>query len=236
MKYENKNYLEIHPSVIGFLEEVQERSEGYDVYLGGGFIRDLYVKKFGESYGNDLIPKDVDIFIIPTDEDSNERHLHMPAKGYINFSKEAWRIPDMEERGVKKVTGTWYKHLDTADVQFIEYKKHMSVEELTAGMDMTINQCMYSITNEMFVFTDNFIKDHGMELIRCTHDYDVVRMYKRFVRMEDKFWWYTEVNKPELDYEDTQRLAHSVDHEGSFCDADEFDSEIVNVSGRESWE
>lgn len=36
MKYENKNYLEIHPSVIGFLEEVQERSEGYDVYLGGG--------------------------------------------------------------------------------------------------------------------------------------------------------------------------------------------------------
>ena len=234
-KYEDG--VTISQDVLDFLEEVSQKSQGYDIYLGGGYIRDLYARTYGSTYAEDLEPKDVDVFVIPKEMGEHiPRKLHLPAKGYTNFIKEAWEIPDMEERGVKSVTGTWYKTLSTSNVQFIEYKEPMTMLELAADMDMTINQCMYSVERENFVFTQGFLDDHENEIIRCDHVYDTVRMYKRFVRMEDKFWWYDTVGKPDLDWEDLSRLAASVDHAGSFCESDEFDFEISNQTGKESWD
>ncbi|AUR86230.1 hypothetical protein NVP1084O_023 [Vibrio phage 1.084.O._10N.261.49.F5] len=229
-----KESVTISPSVLEFLQEVQAKSKGYNIYLGGGYIRDLHVLVHGSVYGEDLEPKDVDIFVIPQ-ENVSEKFLHLPAKGYVNFIKEAWEIPDMQKRGVSKVTGTWYKHLETSNVQFIEYEVFLDIENLASDMDMYINQCMYSIKDDEFFFTEGFLTSHKDEVISCAHTYDTVRMYKRYVRMEDKFWWYEVEGKPELGYEETIRLADSVNHEGSFCDSDEFDPEISSQSGKETW-
>ena len=36
------NGLELPQQLLTFLDEVVEKTKGYDVYLGGGFVRDIY--------------------------------------------------------------------------------------------------------------------------------------------------------------------------------------------------
>lgn len=222
-------YLEVEfkEDVRTFVKTVAEKSIGYDIYLGGGFLRDLYT-------GN--TPKDVDIFVIPQDDFEGQRDLYIPPRGYNNYIKHAWEISDMEERGVAKVRGDWYSKLSTPDVQFIIYEKPMTQDELAEDFDMNICQItMHGLSGSIYA-TSAFLKGHEDMVIECLHDYDTVRTYKRYVRMEEKFYNYDVEGKPELDHYQIVELANSVDHEGSFCgEADQFDTEIEYQEGAEKW-
>lgn len=218
--------LDIPQDIVDFVNEISERSVGYKVYIGGGYLRDLYYNKHKSSHEWDILtPKDLDLFVVPdTTVDKDVRpSLWIPARGYTNFVKEAWEIPDMQERGVAKVTGMWFSKLSTMDVQFIEYKNSMSSHQLAEDMDMNINQIMYRPMSEDCIVTDAFVEGHENGIIKAMHQYDRVRMYKRYVRMQDKFWSYTEEGKPELDYDETRELALLVAHSGSFCDSEDLD-------------
>ena len=214
--------VEIAEDVLKFLKEVNDSSTGYDIYLGGGYLRDKYVGK---------TPKDVDVFVIPNGE---EKDLHIPPRGYNNYIKDASSISDMQERGVKKVRGDWYSKMSTPDVQFIIYQDPMTIKELAEDMDINLCQVMYSAQSGEVLATEAFITGHFCKIIECLHDYDTVRTYKRYVRMEDKFYDYHSVGKPELGHFELERLAETVEHSGSFCEEDLQDG-IIEQEGVELW-
>lgn len=217
----------LEEDVREFVRVVAEKSMGYDIYLGGGMLRDLYT-------GN--IPKDVDIFAIPSLDFEGQRELYVPPRGYNNYIKHAWEISDMQERGVAKVRGDWYSKMSTSDVQFIIYEKYMTQEKLTEDFDMNICQITMQGTSGSTYATNAFIKGHADMVIECLHDYDKLRTYKRYTRMEAKFYNYDVEGKPELDHHELVELADSVDHEGSFCgEADQFDTEIEYQEGGAKW-
>lgn len=223
--------LDIPQDVVDFVNEISERSIGYQVFIGGGYLRDLYFNSIKTKYEDyKLEPKDLDLFVVPdtTISEDVRPSLWIPAKGYTNFVKESWEIPDMQERGVAKVTGMWFKSLTTADVQLIEYKNSMTSSQLAQDMDMNINQIMYRPFKGDCICTNAFIEGHENEVIEAMHDYDRVRMYKRYVRMQDKFFYYNVEGKPELERDEVVKLATIVDHEGSFCDSDDLEEACLD--------
>ena len=182
---------------------------GYDIYLGGGYVRDLYFNALNNC--DDMEPKDVDLFFVPN---GGERKLPTIAKSYVNYDKSSSEIPDMEERGVDSVRGLFVRWLDTKDVQFIAYNNAMTQEELAADMDCNINQVMICIdSNERFA-TNDFIEGHSCEYIEMLHHFNFIRMGKRLARMSDKFPGYEVVG----DWDLSEFAKRVNDHVGSFCD------------------
>lgn len=212
----------IATDVALFIEEVYKNTTGYDIYLGGGYLRDKYTNN---------LPKDVDVFVIPN---GREKDLYIPPRGYNNYIKSARDISDMQKRGVHKVRGDWYSKMTTSDVQFIIYEKPMTMEELAEDMDINICQVMYSAATLRVLATQAFVDGHEDEIIECLHDYDRVRTFKRYVRMEDKFPFYDVVGKPSLDCDELYDLAQHVDHDGSFCE-DTLEPEIQLQEGSKKW-
>jgi hypothetical protein len=180
------NKIQIRTDVLEFIEDVAKKTIGYDVYLGGGYLRDLYCG---------LEPKDIDLFFIPN---GNDRELPILSKTYINYSRSADEIPDMQERGVDKVVGLFAPKLSTCDVQFIVYKKFLTADELAADMDMNINQCMYHIESKQFFLSKEFVYGHSEMVIQCLHTFDQTRMFKRYERMKGKFPSYGVIGQPVL--------------------------------------
>lgn len=176
--------------VKDFIEEVARKTKGYDVYLGGGFIRDLYYNYINYEKGwssfltSYLEPKDIDLFFIPNDEEQKE--LPVLPKTYINYDIPAEDIPNVREN-VKHVRGLFVKYLSTRDVQFIIYDKPMTMKELAEDMDISINQCMYHIKGSLSYMTDGFTIAHEDKIIEMMHDFEPERMYNRLVRMSNKF-------------------------------------------------
>lgn len=219
------NNLKLPEDVLDFLKEVDDLTKGYDIYLGGGCVRDLYYnelkrKEHYEAYKYDdynlfitpLTPKDIDLFFVPNGLHVQE--LPTIPRSYVNYDKSAEEISDMEERGVARVRGLFVPKLDISDVQFIVYKDFMSQQQLAKDMDIGLNQVMMSVkTGEMFA-TEDFYKGHEDEYIEMLHTFDFVRMAKRVARMKAKF--------PDYDVEGDWNLIDLVDsmdvHAGSFCD------------------
>lgn len=204
------NNLKLPEDVLDFLKEVDDLTKGYDIYLGGGAIRDLYYNELNRPHY--LIPKDIDLFFVPNGLHVQE--LPTIPRSYVNYDKSADEIPDMEERGVARVRGLFVPKLNISDVQFIVYKDFMSQRELAKDMDVNICQVMMSVkTGEMFA-TEDFYKGHEDEYIEMLHTFDFVRMAKRVARMKSKF--------PDYDVEGDWNLIDLVDsmdvHAGSFCD------------------
>ena len=204
------NNLKLPEDVLDFLKEVDDLTKGYDIYLGGGAIRDLYYNELNRPHY--LIPKDIDLFFVPNGLHVQE--LPTIPRSYVNYDKSADEIPDMEERGVARVRGLFVPKLSISDVQFIVYKDFMSQRELAKDMDVNICQVMMSVkTGEMFA-TEDFYKGHEDEYIEMLHTFDFVRMAKRVARMKAKF--------PDYDVEGDWNLIDLVDsmdvHAGSFCD------------------
>lgn len=204
------NNLELPEDVLDFLKEVDGLTKGYDIYLGGGAIRDLYYNELNRPHY--LIPKDIDLFFVPNGLHVQE--LPTIPRSYVNYDKSADEITGMEERGVARVRGLFVPKLNISDVQFIVYKDFMSQKELAKDMDININQVMMSVkTGEMFA-TEDFYKGHEDEYIEMLHTFDFVRMAKRVARMKAKF--------PDYDVEGDWNLIDLVDsmdvHAGSFCD------------------
>jgi len=181
------NKIQIRTDVLKFIEDVAKKTIGYDVYLGGGYLRDLYCG---------LEPKDIDLFFIPN---GNEKELPILSKTYINYSRSADEIPDMQERGVDKVVGLFAPKLSTCDVQFIVYKKVLSGLDLAKDMDMNINQVMYHVKSKKFFYSIDFLNGHHRMIIECLHQFDQTRMFKRYERMKGKFPSYDVIGQPVFD-------------------------------------
>lgn len=190
-------------------KDVLSDTTGYDVYLGGGYVRDLYFNKLNSC--DDMLPKDVDLFFVPN---GGEKKLPTIVKSFVNYDKEASDIPDMEERGVSSVRGLFVPHLETKDVQFIVYKEPMTQSALASDMDCNVNQIMVDITNFDVVMTEAFEDGHSEKCIEMLHNFDYVRMGKRLARMSDKFPDYEVVG----DWDLTEFAKVIGEHCGSFCD------------------
>lgn len=186
----DKINIEIPDDIKSFVKDIQERVHNtMDIYIGGGWIRDNYCN---------LTPKDLDIFIVPKCEGINEVG-YVPAKCYVNYNKrvsDLTNTQDMKDRGVSQVVGLFNSKLSTTEIQFIVYDKFLTSQELAADFDMSINQVVYSVEKESIYATDAFFNGHRNKVIECLHDYDPVRTYDRYCRMEQKFTDYEVVGKP----------------------------------------
>lgn len=221
MKYDYTKF--IPDSVKTLLQQVEDLSEGYDVYLGGGFLRDLYCCVNEWDGREDLVeiffePKDIDLFFVPNGEPT--KTLPTLSKSYINYDKSAEDITeDMAARGVVALRGMMVSGLrPTHDVQFIVYGKQMAMEELASDMDCNINQVMYSLSKGWYQ-TDEFTSGHDNQTIQLLHTFDEDRMIARLVRMSRKFDDYSVDS--DLDWEIYDNDPEYVpERGGSFCEED----------------
>jgi hypothetical protein len=219
----NSQYEKHIPQPVKYLlEQLQSDLKGYDVYIGGGCLRDLYhqIQRWGEDeYEMVKIfyePKDIDVFFIPNGEP--EQQLPVVPKSYINYDKKAEDIsPDMAVRGVSHLRGMLVSGLKpTHDVQFIVYGKCLTVEELCADMSENINQVMWSPVSG-WVHTEAFVNGHNEKYIELLHTYDETRMIDRIVRMKRKFPDYSV--KSDLQWEDLcNDQEYNPERGGSFCE------------------
>lgn len=201
--------ITIPQDILDFLDVVVSKTKGYQVYLGGGFLRDLYFNQVvnkGEPAGRLTynIPKDLDLFFVPNKYFNLGNELPVIAKSYINYDTIAEDFPDMQERGVAKVRGMFMSSLSTKDVQFIVYDNvFVSPDHLAADMDMNINQIMYDPVDKVFYVSDAFLSGHADKVIECLHTFDETRMYNRYKRMMLKFPEYSVVTSLDMEYHDT---------------------------------
>jgi len=185
--------IEIEDWVRELLLDIKGNMKGYDVYLGGGFLRDKYC---------DLGYKDLDIFLVPNGEKKGIRPYK--PKGYFELYTKECDNDDMSERGVAGLVGFRYKVVfdgewvdythtkqDITELQYIIYEDDIidDIQDLCEDMDMTINQVMWIPDEESdtCVCTDSFISDHKYKWIEFSHEYDEIRMYCRQKRMKEKF-------------------------------------------------
>ena len=183
-------YIAIPEETKEFIRDIQNNLKGiFEVYLGGGTLRDLYCNKE---------IKDTDIFFIPCDGVA-KNISYIPAKCYINYNKSTADLTDtsdMKERGVRQVVGLFNSKLTPCDIQFIVYDKKLTALDLAEDLDMGINQIVWSATEDKITYSPNFIDGHSDRVIECLHNYDEVRQYHRYQRMLNKFPDYTTVGMP----------------------------------------
>lgn len=192
--------IKIEDWVRELLLEIKANMKGYDVYLGGGYLRDLYC---------DLNYKDLDIFLVPNGEKKGVRPYK--PKGYFELYTKECDNDDMSERGVAgligfkhkiKIEGDTVDHTpskqDITEIQYIIYEEGVieGIEELCEDMDMTINQVMWvpDTKSNTCYCTLEFLSDHKLKLINFSHEYNEVRMYCRQKRMQEKFPLYTRLD------------------------------------------
>lgn len=181
-------HIEIKKDVLDLLEQVQHSAPEFDVYLGGGYLRDNYV--------GGLEPKDVDIFLIPKSGTPTDVPLITCMNMKVVFHKATDATGDMASRGVAELFGLYHHTLSTTQVQFIVYNKFLHHSELMDDMDMGINQVMYSVSYDKTMASDAFILGHEFKHIKCLHNYDQRRMLSRYKRMEAKFPDYEVIGRP----------------------------------------
>jgi len=198
--------IDIEQSVKDLLKEVSGNVKGYDVYLGGGFLRDSYCN---------LHYKDIDIFLVPNGEDK-QLVPYQPKDYGISYTKTCDDNNDMKKRGVGALIGLYEKgdeFLDKKEVQYIIYDKHMTQEDLCLDMDMTINQVMWNPCESECMVSELFISDHDQGWLRFQHKYDNIRMYCRLKRMEEKFPYYDVWDEIELTEYEKIELAEKGEYE-----------------------
>lgn len=199
--------IEIPQDIKDFVKEIQEKSEGYHVYIAGGFCRDKYTG---------LTPKDLDIVMIPLSRENS--YIHIPARCYINYNKTTEDVgdsSDMKKRGVKQLIGMFNHSLSTKEVQLIVYDKYLPAHQVAEDMDMNIVQVIWDAKMDRVEATEAFVKGHEDKVIECLHEYDSVRMWHRFLRMESKFPSYKSINKPPEPAKAIRQSGSSARHSGS---------------------
>lgn len=175
----------IKEDVLEFLQKVAVKTKGYDVYLGGGYLRDNYFQEYINK-GNILTqPKDLDIFFIPNNETS---FCELPAieKTYINYDIDARDIPNVRPN-IKHVRGLFNAYLSTRDIQFIVYDKPLTMQQLAEDMDCNLNQIMYNVKTGVGYHTGAFYSGFEDKEIEMLHEFEVERMFGRIQRMMKKF-------------------------------------------------
>lgn len=212
MKFENL-IANIPQEITDLLETLQARSQGYDVYIGGGCLADLY-KDIKDGMVKYYQPKDIDVFFTPK-QDATLLELPTIARSYINYDMNSEEIaPDMKARGVTTLRGLFVPSLTvTTDVQFIVYGKPITQEEIAADMDCNVNQVMYS--NGRWYHTDAFEDGHDKGVIKMLHHFDEKRMAKRLFRMKEKFNYDVDTD---IDLSYYEYLKDKPERGGSFCE------------------
>lgn len=169
----------INKDVIDFLCQIQEKLKNCDVYIGGGYLRDLY---YSARNNVNKTPKDLDIFVIPK---NNLRPIIPAIKNtYVNYEINSVDIPNCRDN-ISFVVGVFAPKLSTKDVQIITYDKFMSCRDLALDMDCNVNQIM--LGSKGLFMTSNFIYGHCNKVIKVMHEFDRDRMLSRVVRMHEKF-------------------------------------------------
>lgn len=184
--------LEIPIDILNLCERIEKATVGYDVYLAGGFLRDL-------EYGNNT-PKDVDLFFVPW-KGYNLEHLPVwndelelghPVYDYCSPTQ------DMKDRGVNRVVCFVSNKLSTPEVNYIVYDYGMSMEELACDFDMGINQIAYDIKNKTLYRSDKYTEHHEQKVIECLHKFSHERTWQRYQRMKAKFPDYRVIGEPDV--------------------------------------
>jgi hypothetical protein len=179
---------EIPKDILELCERIEKATVGYDVYLAGGFLRDL-------EYGNNT-PKDVDLFFVPNGVEGLkhspvwETWMPLPVYDYCNPTQ------DMKDRGVNRVVCFVNYQLSTPEVNYIVYDYGMSMEELARDFDMGINQIAYDIKNKTFYRSDKYVEHHEQQVIECLHKFSHERTWQRYQRMKAKFPDYQVIGEP----------------------------------------
>ncbi|QXN60219.1 hypothetical protein KUA24_152 [Vibrio phage HNL01] len=214
-----KIHQELPTQIKEFLNLVVSKTEGYDVYLGGGYLRDLYFNHLhnveaGLYYPPSSVqpkqPKDLDLFFIPQKGYSPEgKELPTIPRSYINYDMMASEVPNVREN-VEKVRGIFVPDLPTPDVQFIVYDKHLTMVQLAVDMDCNINQVMYHPETELSHNTSAFYDGHENKVIEMLHEFENERKVARILRMAKKFPDYDiRHNMVQVDYDMT---VHNLTH------------------------
>lgn len=176
-----------------FLEIIYDRiNSDFNVYIIGGYLRD---KACGKE------PKDLDIALIPKEGKPLQAN-YIPDKCYVNYNKFIRDIKgteDLQKRGVYQIVGMFNRKLSTSDIQYIVYDKYMTREEVASDMDMGLAQIVWCPEDDTIYATQNFIDDNVHKVIKCYHEYDADRMYRRYERMKAKFPDYIVIGMPEME-------------------------------------
>ena len=199
--------IDIPQDIKAFVKEISDKSEGYDIYIAGGLLRDTY---------KGLTPKDLDIVVIPMT--SGNTSLYIPAGCYINYNKTTDDVSeksDMQQRGVKQLIGMFNHNLSTKEVQLIVYDKYLNYIQVMEDMDMNIVQVVWDARTDKVPATDAFVKGHEDKVIECLHEYDEVRQFFRYERMQKKFPSYQVVGKPDEPPKALKLSGSSARHSGS---------------------
>lgn len=190
----------IPQDIKDLLLKLQDKMPEFSVYLGGGYIRDLYVDKTAKDIDIVLIPRlKMSWFkgTVPLPWDGRD---YIPEDCLLQYRKDTSDVDtasDMEQRGVQGLVGMLnYKTTPNA-VQYIIYKEHLTLEELAEDFDMGICQVAYCPNEGRVYMTPAFIKGHEEKVIECLQTYCVERTYARYVRMEKKFPNYKVIGKPD---------------------------------------
>lgn len=210
----NEELIAKLPSEIcDLLETLQNRSEGYDVYIGGGCLADFY-KDFNNDLFEHYSPKDIDVFFTPKKNASNLTLPTIP-RSYVNYDLTENDIADdMKARGVVSLRGLFVPSLNiTSDVQFIVYGDHLTQEELAADMDCNVNQVMYS--NGEWFHTEAFEDGHNRGVVMMLHTFSENRMARRLLRMQEKFNYQVDTD---IDLEYYDYLKDTPQKGGSMCE------------------
>lgn len=191
-------YIIYVKGIYNLLQKIESETQGYNIYLGGGYIRDYYysyMEKDGWYINEKKEPKDIDIFFIPKkDCDPNDQCIPILPKTYITYNVACDEIKDMRDN-VERVIGIKCYDINPIDVQLIFYKEHITQVELAEDMDCNINQAMYSIRDHKLYLTDAFISGHENKVIEMLHDFQYERMHSRIKRMMSKFPEYSVVHQ-----------------------------------------
>lgn len=180
----------IKEDVLVFLDDVLCHTKGYEVYLAGGYLRDMYYQKYFNTDNIMVQPKDVDIIFVPVSEG---KELPVLGSTYINYDVMAKDIPNVRDN-VERVRGMFATWLSTPDVQFIVYDKYLTIQQLAEDMDCNINQAMYNIATGESFCTEAFVQGHENKVIELLHTFETTRMCNRIIRMNKKFPSYTVVH------------------------------------------
>lgn len=184
-----KHNIVIPNDVLEILQEIVSNTKGYRVYLGGGFLRDLYVDR-------GLQPKDIDVFFVPL-PDQPEYFIHdTPTLADFKYRMDTTDSISMYKRGVVRLIGFNTPSLSTKEMQYIIYGKFLTGMELAQDMDAGINQVMYDVLTKEFIFSDKFLLDHKIKVIKIYHHFERHRTIDRYERMQAKFPDYLCIGKP----------------------------------------
>jgi hypothetical protein len=215
-----KSYITIPSNVIDLVTEIANMNEHYEVYLGGGYLRDLYCG---------VTPKDIDIFFSPK-KYQPELAVEfdflniIPLEKYPDTCKKLYRKSvnnsnfnqDMANRGIRSLVGLMaLNDVLPNQIQIITYNQIMTHNEVTLDLDMNICQISWHPLTNTFDYSDSFLNGHSDRIIKCLHDYDPIRMWHRYSRMEEKYPNYTVEGKNDIDDIDKVQLSSGKNYKDS---------------------